>query len=242
MLAERPKIEQAVQTVFAREGFRVTRMPEEHAGGKWSLRYENAFGRSSNLEVDINFMFRVPLWPAAIRDSYPVGAWRATEIPLLDPHELAAGKLVALLARQQARDLFDSHRILRMDSLDSSRLRLGFVVYGAMCRKDWRTVAADGLDLDAIDVARQLAPTLLANATEVRANAREYGMRLVEECRAGLSALLPFTDSEKTFLDLILDRGVIDATLLTADVSLQQRIQTQPLLEWKAINVRRHRG
>jgi len=32
MLAERPKVEQAVQAVFAREGFTVRRMPEEHAG------------------------------------------------------------------------------------------------------------------------------------------------------------------------------------------------------------------
>ncbi len=43
------------------------------------------------------------------------------------------------------------------------------------------------------------------------------------------------------FLDLLLDRGVIEATLLTADVSLQQCIQTQPLLEWKAINVPRYK-
>jgi predicted nucleotidyltransferase component of viral defense system len=35
MLAERPKIEQAVHAVFAREGFSVRRMPDEHAGGKW---------------------------------------------------------------------------------------------------------------------------------------------------------------------------------------------------------------
>jgi len=34
MLAERPRIEQAVQAVFAREGFTVRRMPDEHAGGK----------------------------------------------------------------------------------------------------------------------------------------------------------------------------------------------------------------
>jgi predicted nucleotidyltransferase component of viral defense system len=136
MLAERPKIEQAVQAVFSREGFSVRRMPEEHAGGKWSLRYESAHGLIASLEVDINFMFRVPLWPVTTIDSHPVGAWRAKEIPVLDPHELAAGKLVALLSRRQARDLFDSHRILRMDDLDSHRLRIGFVVYGAMNRKD----------------------------------------------------------------------------------------------------------
>ena len=45
MFAERPKIEQAVHAVFAREGFSVRRMPDEHAGGKWSLRYESALGR-----------------------------------------------------------------------------------------------------------------------------------------------------------------------------------------------------
>ena len=242
MLAERPKIEQAVQAVFSREGFNVRRMPEEHAGGKWSLRYENAPGRTSNLEVDINFMFRVPLWPVTTSDSHPVGAWRVTGIPVLDRHELAAGKLAALLSRRQARDLFDGHRILRMDDLDSHRLRIGFVVYGAMNRKDWRTVSADDVDFEAAELARQLTPTLRVNAAEVKTESAEYGARLMVECREGLSAVLPFTDSERAFLDLLLDRGMIDPTILTADASLQRRIQGQPLLEWKALNVRRHKG
>ena len=142
VLAERPKIEQAAQAVFMREGFTVRRMPEEHAGGKWSLRYQSAAGQSGNLEVDLNFMFRVPLWPVTIADSRPVGAWRATRIPVIDIHELAAGKLAALLARRQARDLFDSHGILQMGNLDHDRLRTAFIVYGAMNRKDWRTVSA----------------------------------------------------------------------------------------------------
>jgi hypothetical protein len=34
MLADRPQVEQALQAVFAREGFTVRRAPEEHAGGK----------------------------------------------------------------------------------------------------------------------------------------------------------------------------------------------------------------
>ena len=59
MLAERPRIEQAVQAVFAREGFTVRRMPEEHAGGKWSLRYQSAAGQGGNLEVDLNFMYTI---------------------------------------------------------------------------------------------------------------------------------------------------------------------------------------
>jgi hypothetical protein len=37
MLAERPKIEVAIQAVCAREGFTVARVPSGHAGGKWRL-------------------------------------------------------------------------------------------------------------------------------------------------------------------------------------------------------------
>lgn len=241
MLAERPKIERAAHAVFSREGFAVRRMPEEHAGGKWALRYQSALGWTGNLEVDMNFMLRVPLWPVNRRDSHPVGSWRATEIPVLDPHELAAGKLAALLSRRRARDLFDARRIFRLDHLDSHRLRLGFVVYGAMNRKDWRTVAADDLDIDAPELARELIPTLRVDAAEVLTGPAEYAARLVGECREGLSAVLPFTESEHTFLDLLLDRGVVDPTILTADPALQRRIQSQPLLEWKALNVRRHK-
>jgi hypothetical protein len=57
-----------------------------------------------------------------------------------------------------------------------------------------------------------------------------------------LSAVLPFTDNERAFLDLLLDRGIVDAKILTRDVVLQQKIQKQPLLEWKALNVRRYKG
>ena len=241
MLAERPKVEQAVQAVFAREGFTVRRMPEEHAGGKWLLRYENASGRSSNLEVDINFMFRIPLWPVISRDSHPIEAWRATDIPMLDRHELAAGKLVALLPRRQVRDLFDSHRILRMDDLDFHRLRIGFVLYGAMNRKDWRTISVDDVDFDAVDLIKQLLPTLRVNMSEIRGESTEFGTRLVRECREGLSMLLPFTDSERAFLDLLLDQGEIDSALLTSDTFLQQRIQSHPLLGWKALSVRSYK-
>ncbi len=35
MLADRPKVDQAVGAVFSREGFTVKKVPIEHAGGKW---------------------------------------------------------------------------------------------------------------------------------------------------------------------------------------------------------------
>ncbi len=242
MLAERPGVEKAIQAVFAREGFTVRRMPEEHAGGKWSLRYQSAFGQGGNLEVDLNFMYRIPLWPVSLSDSYPVGAWMATQIPILDIHELAAGKLAALLARRQARDLFDSHRILTMEKLDHDRLRTAFVVYGAMNRKDWRTVLIEDVNFESAELTRQLIPTLRVTESGEQKAVEPYGMRLVEECQQALSAVLPLSDNAIAFLDLLLDHGEIDATMLTSDPDLQKRIQKQPLLEWKAVNVRKYNG
>ena len=73
-------------------------------------------------------------------------------------------------------------------------------------------------------------------------DAAEYGRMLVEDCRRALSALLPFDEGERAFLDRLLDHGEIDGALLTADQELRQRINAQPWLEWKAQNVRQHRG
>ena len=239
MLEERPRIEGAMQAVFSREDFEVRRMPEEHAGGKWSLRYATASGQSGGIDVDLNYMYRVPLWPVTTMDSHSLGSWRATGIPVVDIHELAAGKLTALLARQKARDLFDSRLIFSIEGLDFERLRTAFVVYGAMNRKDWRMVSAEDVAFDPRELSGQLLPALRTGGIQGIEAAR-YGGMLVNECREALSALLPFNDAERAFLDLLLDEGKIDASILTSDKTLQERIQGQPLLEWKAQNVRRH--
>jgi len=157
----------ALQAVFSREGFTVRRMPGEHAGGKWQLRYQSASGQGGILEVDVNFVFRVPLWPPKVMASRPVGVWQATDIQVLDIHELAAGKLAALLSRKQARDLFDCSHLFRTGVLETGRLRLAFVLYGAMNRRDWRTVAID-------EVSLEINPELLSADEDLQDRIRRH--------------------------------------------------------------------
>lgn len=240
-MAERPEIERALQAVFGREDLLVRRSPTEHAGGKWLLRYIGAAGRSGALEVDVNFMYRIPLWPVRPMNSRRLGSWQAKSIPVLDIHELVAGKLCALLSRRRARDLFDSERLLSMDGLDAERLRIAFVVYGAMDRGDWRTVSTSDVGFDRRELRSQLLPALRRGAVQGRDDREEYGERLVRECRKGLSAVLPLTETERAFLDLLLDKGEVDPSVLTCDEALQDRIRDQPLLKWKALHVRRHK-
>ncbi|MBU4174382.1 MAG: nucleotidyl transferase AbiEii/AbiGii toxin family protein [Actinobacteria bacterium] len=242
MLSERPDIKKAIQAVCSRESFTITRIPKEHAGGKWRLRYESATGEGGNLELDINYMYRLPLWPIVSKDSNILGSFQAKEIPLVDIHELAAGKLAALLARHQARDLFDNHRLLRSGMLDHKRIRLAFVVYGAMNRRDWRTVSIEDVDFEEEEIERQLVPTLNRDIVTGIESPRAFGTTLVTECKEALSVVLPFTEQESEFLDLLLDNGVIKPELLTSDIDMQERIASQPMLAWKALNVKQHGG
>ena len=244
MRAERPKVEEAIRAVCEREGFMIRRLPseEEHAGGKWSLRYESALGTGGNLAVDLNYMYRVPLWPPGTRDSQTLGTVQSLGIPVLDLHELAAGKLVALLSRKASRDLFDVHLLLTSLELNRERLRLAFVVYGAMSRRNWREVRIQDVDFQEKDLKDQLLPLLRRNFVDSVGDIRSWASRIVEECQEKLACVLPFTGAEMEFLDRLLDHGEIEPWLLTRDKALVERIRRHPMLRWKALNVRGYKG
>ncbi len=95
ILADRPKVERAVEAACRRENLEVARVPPDHAGGKWRLRFQSVVTTSGNLEVDLNFMFRVPLGRPADQDSALIAGVRATAVPTVELHELVAGKLAA---------------------------------------------------------------------------------------------------------------------------------------------------
>ncbi len=242
MLADRPKSEQAIAAVCGRLGLQVKRMPSDHAGGKWRLSYTTVAGRPGTLELDMNYMLRTPLWPHAVIDSRPVGSFWVTGVPVLDAHELAAGKLAALLSRNASRDLFDVRELLSQDDLDPARLRLGFVVYGGISRRDWREVSLDDVTADPGEVDRLLIPMLRGDVAPARDRVEEWSAQLLAECRELLSVVLPLEPSERDFLDRLNDRGEIVPELLTDEPALQDRIRTHPGLLWKALNVKKHMG
>jgi hypothetical protein len=241
MLEERPKIEQGVQAVCGRLGIRIRRVPGEHAGGKWRLSYDGAAGRTGTLELDMSFMFRIPLWPPELRDSRPLGAFSVTQVPVLEVHELAAGKLAALFSRDACRDLFDVHCLLRDLSFDWARLRLGFVVYGGASRRDWRTVKVEDITADPRDIEQQLVPVLRADLAPGKTDIGSWTKKLVEESRGFMAGLLPFKPHEIEFLTFLNDQGEITPELLTKDAGMQETIRKHPGLLWKAQNVRQYK-
>lgn len=240
MKEERPDFERAVRQVCASEGLRVVDVPDEHLGGTWRLRYDSTLGGESNLELDINYGYRVPLWSPSRLDSIEIGEHGVEGIPVLDIHELAAGKLVALVARDAPRDVFDVCELFGGHEFDTERLRAAFVAYGAMTRQDWREISVDDVSFRSETLKNELLPYLR------KSEENEFTMgdcrEMVTECRTILGRLLPFEPEEKEFLDRLLEQGEIKPDLLTDDSQFANRIGDQPLLEWKAQNVREHSG
>jgi predicted nucleotidyltransferase component of viral defense system len=170
MLAEREELEAILVSLCQRLGLNVKRAPHEHAGGKWRLTYSSKIQSSGNLEIDLAYLYRIPLWPTTFQNSYQIGPYQAQQIPLLDIHELLAGKLSALMSRRAGRDLYDvyhlSSNLALNQQLDMSRLRLAFIVYGAMNRHDWRKIKIEDINFDAKELKNNLLPVLNQRSLE----------------------------------------------------------------------------
>lgn len=156
---------------------------------------------------------------------------------------MAAGKLAALLSRRQARDLFDSVRILQAPEISRDKLRLALVVYCALNRENLIDSSPASVTFNPAELAQKLVPTLRVIGDRKQRQGTIYGSRsLVEDCRVALSSVLPFTELEREFLRRVCDLGEVAPELLTADESLQDRIRRHPALAWKTQNVRQHKG
>ena len=241
MVAERPELEARLSSLCEREGYVIRHTPDtQFAGGKWQLRYASARGGQGNIEIDINYMFRVPLWPLTAKSSISIGALQAEDLLLMDIHELAGGKLAALLDRSAVRDLYDVVRLLSMTEIDHGRLRTALVVYVGMNPHNLTDAVPEALNVSAAEVADRLTPLLRrgevgSSPPEVRA----YTERLLSQCREGLKPLLPFRPQEREFLTELAEMGEIRPELLTNDRELGNRILQQPMLLWRVQNNRK---
>ena len=240
MEADRPLVDEALLRLLEAQGYQVRRQPPGHAGGKWVARYSSALGGGASIEVDLNYMARGPLFGFQMMSSTPLGGVAATGIPVLDLHEVVAGKLVALIDRSAARDLFDARRILETQSLDWSLVRAGVLAWGAAGRRDWREASLDDIGGDPRELRQKLAVCLPREYFDAADGVDGWITDSIAICRAGLAPLFERTVGEAAFLDRLLDVGEIDPAGLAVPDDVKARIAAMPMLVWKAQNVRHY--
>ncbi|MHB1303426.1 MAG: nucleotidyl transferase AbiEii/AbiGii toxin family protein [Acidiphilium sp.] len=97
MDADRSGLEDRISRLMESKGYAARREPSEHVGGKWIYRYASALGGAGTIEIDINYLYRGPLYGVDRMPSAAIGSYRATNVPVLDIHEIVAGKLTMCL-------------------------------------------------------------------------------------------------------------------------------------------------
>ena len=233
MLADRPQIESAITRIARAGSYQVQLSAEEHAGRKLFLSYRNAAGLQDRIEMDVNYLHRVPLADPDELELWQPGDHPRPRVRQVGVAELAAGKLCALLDRAAPRDLFD---VARLPAIVGAAWRLQpfrsvFAALAGTLPHPVHSYRSDRLER-ATDAAieEQLQPML----------ARRAEMPTGPELRAAawkvVAPLLDLTDAEREFTDR-LQRGELRPDLIFgAQPDLAARAAHHPGLLWKVEN------
>jgi predicted nucleotidyltransferase component of viral defense system len=237
MVEERPMLEKEMEELIESRGISVNRVPSEHAGGKWRLRAPSAFGGTFTIEVDLNFIMRVPVWGVESKSPFPLDEDYHFDCTTVLFEELFGGKIKALMDRSAARDLYDVFKLSQVrDSFDMSKLRKNLILFGITDDDDWRK--KDFRTVDDIDqrmVDEHLQPLLRSTDS--------IDLELMKTTvRALLAELTQYDKSEQGFMNRFLDDGVYEPSLLFPDEKQAKRLERHPAVLWKLQNHRLHLG
>ena len=241
MKSERVVIEAALKNLLESRGYAIRYKSSEHAGGKWLMRYTSVLGGYSSLEIDLNYMARQPLFGMARMRSIPLCDVQVKDVLVLDLHEVIAGKLVALISRHAARDLYDARRILSIDGLNWNLIKAAVLAIGASDRRDWRSMSIDKIQGNVREFRQKIVICLPHNRFTVESEIDAWLEETATLLRTRFSFLFDLTSNEQAFLDGVLDRGEVDADLLDIPPDVRTRIADMPMLAWKTQHVRKRR-
>lgn len=238
MVAARPEVERALHTIAQGRGYSFQQSAVEHGGRKLFLGYRNSAGTLDRIEVDVNYLYRLPL-----ADTKSLALWQPPRVEqpvvsVVGPEELVGGKLVAFLDRVAPRDAYDVNRLPSVEALRwmSPRMRQVFLAMSTVLPHPVHTYRQERLSrLTAQRIETELAPML------ARTEATEASL-LTATAWSTVKPLLELSEDEKRFVDLA-NQGELEPGLIAGgDAAFASTLGRHPAILWKVENARRHRG
>jgi len=235
---ERPGLLRAIGAVARADGYKLQWGSDDYANRTVHLWYDSVLGAQDHVQVDVSFLMRVCLFDTDRRAAVLRIGESQIEFPLVAIEEVMAGKLVALLDRGAARDLYDSYGfVLRAKAYDVPRLRQAFVVFATagLPRPLWDYSPERLSRVTEEQVEHQLWPVLTEGDRPDIREMRESVSPLVSE-------LLDLREEERHFAEAVLAGELDPGPLCRGDHELEARIRSHPAVLWKLKNVREWRG
>ncbi len=237
MLEERPQVEQALEELGRRQGYKVQRSAEEHAGRKIFLSYRSTTGSRDRVEVDLNFLFRLPVTGVSQLPMWQPGGAGSPRVTVVGIEELCAGKFCALLSRALPRDLFDMANLpeIAKDLWRTERLRKILIAISAVLHHPLTSYGQERLDrITDKTLEQQLEPMLIGEAPEAAG--------LKAKVWSIMEPLLELEPEEREYVELVQQGELRPELLFPDDEPLADRLRRHPALRWKVENARRHRS
>ncbi len=236
MLAARPVIAAAITAIAARSGMSCRLAADAHGGTTWVLTFRGITG-SGVIEIDVNWLRRSPIAVPRRVDRTILDVVELHQVLVAAPAELAAGKLLALLDRCRARDVWDVALLATSDMLGDPDLPLSFVVQLAGARRAWRDLVGTDVAVDMRDAERMLLPLL--RRSEQPRDIASWAAELTDRAAAAVMPFRTIEPAARSFIDAIADEGIIDPGLLnlTPDDARFGAIDRSPALLWKTSRV-----
>lgn len=234
MLQDRPILIDAIHKILIQNRLEIDRSLKQYAGGKMIFFYNSIFGQRGSLEIDVNFMYRQPLYPIIYKhcNIKPYRDWQA---PMLNIYEITAGKLCALFNRNASRDFFDAHQLLTKYDFDISKLKTVLIPYLVMTNVSLDKLEPSKITYSFQDIKNKLLPVLQQNLTIRKTNIlKNWADSMLHELQSELSRIIPLASNEIEFIELIRNERIIKPELITDDIRLNLTIKTHPAIIWAA--------
>jgi len=236
MLEDRPRVEKAVTELSRRQGYLVQHSADAFAGRKWYLSYTSVLGQADRIEVDLNYLFRLPIAKPETREMWQPGGLDRPRIRAVSLSELIVGKLLAFLDRGAVRDAWDIGRLPEIagDELQSPVFRARFIAMSAILNQPLISFPLSRIKdrLTEISIAQELTPLLTSDdANHARA--------MIERAWQVIGPLLSLRKNERDYIAAISGGDLNLSLLFPQDKQEAKRLARHPALLWKMTNVRR---
>ena len=240
MLADRPRIEAAVVQLAERHGYRVQQSADAFAGRKLHLHFRSALGPAGLVQVDVNYLHRLPLDQPVAMTLWQPGELDKPSARAVSGRELLVGKLLALLDRGSPRDAWDVAGLPApiRELLGQPRLRQLFLTMAATLDRPLPRYGRERLEAALTDrvVREQLAPILAAG---VQPDASDLSAAAWQ----AVAPLVSLSPEEAAYFAAV-DDGELRLELIFPDEPAEAaRLSAHPALQWKVVNLgKRSRG
>jgi predicted nucleotidyltransferase component of viral defense system len=235
MLEDRPRYEEAVINLARKKGFLVQQSADTFAGRKIFCTYQSVLGPNDRVEIDLNYIFRLPLDPPEYRELWQPGELLRPRLNVAAVSELFIGKFLAAIDRSAVRDIWDISQVPRVSPsiLDSQNFRAKFIALSAILDHPLSEYSVDRIKkrLSHQSIETRLLPMLnMGNSSLID--------KSIQQAFEIIKSFLVLSDDELAYVNAVAEGELHLEYLFPNDKAEAERLAEHPALLWKIKNVR----